>query len=179
MTTSSFETIGKPPIDQFEVKPNLNPDDVSGFDWQQLYSELDWLPGGGLNKAHEAIDRHANGPRRDKIAMIWEGKNGEREDYTFGQMKRLSDKFAGALQNLGVETGDRLFLFLDRIPELYIAFFGILKAGAIAGPLFSAFGPDPVRDRLEDSGAKLLVTQPDLRRKVSGILGQLPALEHT
>jgi|TARA_B100001971_G_scaffold18689_1_gene14575 acetyl-CoA synthetase len=179
VTTSSFETIGKPPIDQFEVKPNLNPDDVSGFDWQQLYSELDWLPGGGLNKAHEAIDRHANGPRRDKIAMIWEGKNGEREDYTFGQMKRLSDKFAGALQNLGVETGDRLFLFLDRIPELYIAFFGILKAGAIAGPLFSAFGPDPVRDRLEDSGAKLLVTQPDLRRKVSGILGQLPALEHT
>tara|TARA_Y100000310_G_scaffold253883_1_gene260867 strand:+ start:3578 stop:5335 length:1758 start_codon:yes stop_codon:yes gene_type:complete len=179
VTTSTFETIGKPPVDQFKVKPNLDPDNVGEFDWEQVYSELDWLPGGGLNKAHEAIDRHANGPRRDKIAMIWEGKNGEREDYTFGQMKELTDRFAGALQNLGIETGDRVFLFLDRIPELYIAFFGILKAGAVVGPLFSAFGPDPVRDRLEDSGAKILVTQPDLRRKVAEILSQLPALEHT
>ena len=67
---------------------------------------------------------------------------------------------------------------MDRIPELYFAFFGILKAGAIAGPLFSAFGPDPVRDRLLDSGAKVLVTSPNLRAKISGILGDLPDLKH-
>ena len=178
MTSSTFETIGKPPVDQFEVAPNLDRDNVGEFDWQQIYSELDWLPGGGLNKAHEAIDRHANGPKRDKIALIWEGKNGEREDYTFGQMKEQTDKFANVLQSLGIETGDRVFIFMDRLPELYFAFFGILKAGGVVGPLFSAFGPDPVRDRMVDSGAKVLVTQPDLRRKVSGIIPELFDLQH-
>ena len=75
-------------------------------------------------------------------------------------MKRETDKFANVLKSLGIQTGDRVFTFMDRLPEQYIAVFGILKAGAIAGPLFSAFGPDPVRDRMEDSGAKVLVTQP-------------------
>ena len=157
MTTgSSFETIHKPAVSEFDVAPNLDRDNVEEYDWQQMFDELDWLPGGGLNKAHEAIDRHANGPKRDKIAMIWEGKNGEREDYTFGDMKRETDKFANVLKSLGIQTGDRVFTFMDRLPEQYIAVFGILKAGAIAGPLFSAFGPDPVKDRMEDSGAKVL-----------------------
>ena len=110
--------------------------------------------------------------------MIWEGKNGEREDYTFGDLKRQTDRFANVLKSLGIETGDRVFTFMDRVPEQYIAVFGILKAGAIAGPLFSAFGPDPVRDRLQDSGAKVLITQPDLRRKISGIIPELFDLQH-
>ena len=73
MTTgSSFETIHKQPVNDFDVAPNLDREKRLRFlDWQQMYSELDWLPGGGLNKAHEAIDRHANGRKRDKIAMIW------------------------------------------------------------------------------------------------------------
>ena len=95
MTTSSFPPIHKPSRDEMSVAPNLEYAKTrADFDWQQMYSELDWLPGGYLNKAHEAIDRHANGPRRDKIAMIWEGKNGEREDYTFGQLKTLTNRFA-------------------------------------------------------------------------------------
>ena len=179
MTTgASFETIGKPPVSEFNVAPNLDRDNVTEFDWQQMYSELDWLPGGGLNKAHEAIDRHANGRKRDKIAMIWEGKNGEREDYTFGDMKRETDKFANVLKSLGIETGDRVFTFMDRLPEQFISVFGILKAGGIAGPLFSAFGPDPVKDRLQDSGAKVLVTQPDLRRRIAHIIPELFDLQH-
>ena len=179
MTTSSFPTIHKPSRDEMSVAPNLEYAKTRGdFDWQQMYSELDWLPGGHLNKAHEAIDRHANGPRRDKIAMIWEGKNGEREDYTFGQMKTLTNKFANVIKSLGIERGDRVFLFMDRLPETYIAFFGILKAGAVVGPLFSAFGPDPVRDRLQDSGAKVLVTQPELRRRITGIIPELFELQH-
>ena len=177
--TTSFPTIRKPSPDGMPVKPNLDYEKVAvDFDWPDMYKELDWLPGGGLNKAHEAIDRHANGRLRDKTAMIWEGKNGERETYTFGQMKALSDKFANVLKSLGIEKGDRVFIFMDRIPELYIAFFGILKAGAIAGPLFSAFGPDPVKDRLKDSGAKVLITQPDLRRRISGIIFELFDLQH-
>lgn len=179
MTGYSFPTIVKPSADSMKVKPNLDyVNDYENFDWQQMYSRLDWLPDGGLNKAHEAIDRHANGTKRDQLAMIWEGKNGEREDYTFGQMKTLTNKFANVLQTLGVQKGDRVFIFMDRIPELYIAFFGILKAGGIAGPLFSAFGPDPVKDRLSDSQAKILVTQPDLRRKISGIIPELFDLQH-
>ena len=179
MTTSSFPPIHKPSRDEMSVAPNLEYAKTrAGFDWQQMYSELDWLPGGYLNKAHEAIDRHANGPRRDKIAMIWEGKNGEREDYTFGQLKTLTNRFANVIKSLGIETGDRVFLFMDRLPETYIAFFGILKAGAVVGPLFSAFGPDPVRDRLQDSGAKVLVTQPELRRRITGIIPELFELQH-
>ncbi len=75
MTTgTTFETIRKPPLDELPAKPNIDRESVSDFDWQSVYEELDWLPGGGLNKAHEAIDRHANGRDRDKLAMIWEGK---------------------------------------------------------------------------------------------------------
>ena len=179
MTTSSYPTIHKPDIKEMKVAPNLDYDKVRGnFDWSEMYAELDWLPGGGLNMAYEAIDRHANGRNRDKLAMIWEGKNGEKERYTFGQMKQLSDRFANVLQSIGIEKGDRVFVFMDRIPELYIAIFGILKAGAIAGPLFSAFGPEPVKDRLQDSGAKVLVTQPDLRRKITEIIPELFELQH-
>jgi len=179
MTASSFPTIRKPDIEEMKVAPNLDYDKVRGnFDWNEMYGELDWLPGGGLNMAYEAIDRHANGRNRDKLAMIWEGKNGEKEQYTFGRMKQLSDRFANVLQSIGIVKGDRVFVFMDRIPELYIAIFGILKAGAIAGPLFSAFGPEPVKDRLQDSGAKVLVTQPDLRRKITEIIPELFELQH-
>ena len=108
MNTSSFPTIKKD-LDSVSVKPNLDYDNVRGhFDWQEMYDELDWLPGGGLNKAHEAIDRHANGRNRDKLAMIWEGKNGEKETYTFGEMKAHSDRFANVIKSLGIEIGDRV-----------------------------------------------------------------------
>ena len=176
---TTFPAIGKPGVDEMPVKPNLDYEKTLGnFQWADMYAELDWLPGGWLNKAHEAIDRHANGSKRDKVAMIWEGKNGEQETYTFGEMKTLTNRFANVLKSLGIQKGDRVFLFMDRLPELYIAFFGILKVGAIAGPLFSAFGPDPVRDRLQDSGAKVLITQPDLRRRITGIIPELFELEH-
>ena len=177
--TSSFPTIKKPSPDELRPKPNLDYDkDEPGFRWEDMYAQLDWLPGGCLNMAHEAIDRHANGRLRDKVALIWEGKNGEHETYTFGQLKTLTNQFANVMKSLGVERGDRVFIFMDRLPELYIAMFGILKAGGIAGPLFSAFGPDPVRDRLHDSAAKVLVTQPALRRRISGIIPELFDLQH-
>ncbi|MBM3935045.1 MAG: acetate--CoA ligase [SAR202 cluster bacterium] len=162
-----------------KVKPNLDHTKNSpSYNWEEMYKELTWLPGGGLNKAYEAIDRHATGARKNKLAMIWEGKNGEREDYTYAQLKVQTDKFANVLKNLGIKKGDRVFIFMERVPELYFAFFGILKVGAVAGPLFSAFGPDPIKDRMQDSGAKILVTQPELRRKISGIIPQLMDLQH-
>jgi acetyl-CoA synthetase len=149
---------GKP--EKLSVKPNLVDFEQFGNDspWPAIMKELDWLPGGFLNKAHECIDRHADGARKDKPALLWEGKKGESETHTFGQLKEQTNKFANVLKELGVNKGERVFFFMERVPELYIALFGALKVGAVAGPLFSAFGPEPVKDRLADSGAKVLLT---------------------
>lgn len=175
-----YEPIRKPPLSQMKFKPNIG--DYSkyseGFQWSDVQKSIDWLPGGGLNKAYEAIDRHVSNGNGDKTAMLWLGKNGEEESYTFSQFKEQSDKFANVITNLGIKRGDRVFVFMDRLPELYFAVMGVLKAGGVIGPLFSAFGPDPVRDRLQDSGATILVTEPALRRKVSGILDECPELKH-
>ena len=175
-----FEEIKKPDQNQFTVKSNIENYDNSynNSSWDEIYSELDWLPGGGLNKAYECIDRHVNNGLGEKIAMLWEGKNGEEEVYTFKQLKELTDKFANVLSSLDIKLGDRVFVFMDRLPECYIAVFGGLKIGAVMGPLFSAFGPDPVKDRMEDAGAKLLVTQPELRGKISSMLDELEDLEN-
>ena len=175
-----YPVVTKPKLEEIKVRPNL--EEYAGlaksFSWQQLRGELDGLPGGGLNLAHEAIDRHARSHRADRVALYWEGTGGEEETYTFAQLKELTDKFANVLTGLGVVKGDRVFLFMGRIPELYVAFFAILKVGAIAGPLFSAFGPDPVKDRLLDSGAKVLIVTPDLRNRISDIIKDLPDLKH-
>ncbi len=161
------------------VPPNLADYDgtLRRFDWAQVEGELDWLPNGGLNLAHEAIDRHCNAGLGGKVAMLWEGKNGEEERYTFDEMRQESNRFANVLKGLGLKKGDRVFTFMERIPEHYSVVFGTLKAGCIIGPLFSAFGPDPVKDRLENSGAKVLVTQPELRTRIAHVLPQLPELE--
>ena len=175
-----YQIIRKPKAEELRVQPNLIDFEEPRKDtsWEDLHEELDWLPGGFLNMAHECIDRHAKGSQKDKKALLWEGKNGETETYTFGQLKEESDKFANVLKGLGVEKGDRVFIFMERLPELYIAFFGALKLGAVVGPLFSAFGPEPVKDRLLDSGAKVLLTQPALRRRIAEIIPDLRQLEH-
>ena len=164
----------------FPVSPNLGDWAAarSSTGWPEIEKELDWLPGGGLNLAHEAIDRHCLHGNADKLAMIWEGKSGESESYTYDAMRRETNKFANVLAGLGVAKGERVFTFMERLPEIYFTVFGTLKAGCIIGPLFSAFGPDPVKDRLENSGASVLVTQPELRAKIGEILPQLPALKH-
>ena len=140
--------------------------------------DLDWLPGGQLNMAHEAIDRHANGRRRDKLALIWDGRDGEHEEYTFGAMKTLTNRFANVLKSLGIERGDRVCLYLDRLPELYVAFFGILKVGAIIVPLSQEIEAEPLKEKLSDSAAKVVVTQPELRRRMAAIIYELFDLQH-
>src|SRR2546422_4863852 len=103
---------------------------------------------------------------------------GERELYTFAEFAREANKAANGLSSLGVEKGDRVFMFLERIPECYFTAFGTLKLGAVIGPLFSAFGPDAVKDRLADSGAKVLVTSPELWGRVKQIRADLSELKH-
>ena len=174
-----YAPIEKPAYDEFKVKPNLRDYDAARREitWDNVRKEIDGLPSGALNMAHECLDRHLKTERRTKVAMLWEGKNGEQETYTFEDMVKGANKAANGLRALGVEKGDRVFVFLERIPECYFTVFGALKVGAIIGPLFSAFGPDAVKDRLADSETKVLVTSPELWAKVKDIRTGLPALE--
>jgi acetyl-CoA synthetase len=174
-----YELIKKPGFEDFPVRPNLCDYEAmcAGFLWEDVKRELDFLPGGGLNLAHEAIDRHLKTDRKDKVALIWDGRHETEERYTFSDLSLLTNRFANVLESLGIKKGDRVFTYLDRVPELYISIIGILKAGAIVGPLFSAFGTEAIKDRLADSGAKVLITCPELLDRVYAVKKDLPALE--
>ena len=176
----SYEKIKKDGIDTMKVKPNLHDYDLmkKNFKWEDIHKELDFLPEGKLNLAYEAIDRHTLTDRKDKIALIWDGKNNIEEKYTFNDLSKLSNKFANCLTKLGINKGDRVFTYLDRVPELYISIIGILKTGSVIGPLFSAFGTEAIKDRLKDSGAKILVTSPHLLPNVDAVKKDLPDLKH-
>ena len=145
------------------------------WSWDDVRSELD-LPDGLVNLGHEAIDRHASS-QPDRIAMVWDGGDAV-ESYTYADMRRETNKVASALAGLGVKKGDRVFFFADRVPELYFACFGTLKLGAIIVPLFSAFGPEAVKERFDRASGSVLVTTPKLLDKVQGIRPELPSLEH-
>jgi acetyl-CoA synthetase len=150
------------------------------FSWSGAREALDGLPGGrGLNIAHEAVDRHAGGPRRDRVALRFLAPDDRRRELTYRELAEASARFANVLRGLGVGKGDRVFALLGRIPELYVAALGTLKNGSVFCPLFSAFGPEPIRARLElGRGRVLVTTEPLFRRKVAALRGGLPALEH-
>jgi acetyl-CoA synthetase len=148
------------------------------FRFEDVEKEFTWHKTGRVNVAHEAIDRHADGWRKNKVALYADGPDGARK-YTFLDLKLLSNKFANVLKSLGVARGDRVFTYMGRYPELYIAAIGTVKNGSVWGPLFGGFRAEAVLDRLLDSGAKALVTTPDLKTSsVDEILDDLPDLEH-
>ncbi|MGI6678977.1 MAG: acetate--CoA ligase [Dehalobacterium sp.] len=162
------------------VPGNYNLEDYEqacqNFTWQGVEKNFSWDQTGKINIAYEAIDRHAESEHKNKTALIYRDHNRE-ERYTFAEMKRLSNKYGNLLKNRAqVAKGDRVFIFMPRMPELYFALLGAIKIGAIVGPLFEAFMEGAVRDRLEDSGAKVLITTPELAHRVP--LGQLPELKH-
>ncbi|MBW1901155.1 MAG: acetate--CoA ligase [Deltaproteobacteria bacterium] len=175
-----YPRIVKDPPEDFSAKPNLSDYQKmrDEFRWETLSAELDWFDSDHINIGHIAVDAHLKTDRRDKKALIWESMKGEVEEYTFADLSRLSNKFANVLvEELGIRKGDRVFFFLERIPEIFIGILGALKAGAVIGPLFSAFGPEAVKDRLSDSRARVLVTSPMLKKKITEILPALPHLE--
>ena len=98
---------------------------VRDFSWDAARSQLDGLPGSrGLNIAHEAVDRHVEGPRADRQALRWIGRTGSQRAFTYRDLKAATNRFANALHSLGVEEGDTVFVLSGRIPELYIAVLG-------------------------------------------------------
>jgi acetyl-CoA synthetase len=151
-------------------------DTYSSFDWKEVEKEFSWYETGRVNLAYEAIDRHAESFRKNKVALYY--RDPERDEkYTFTDMKKLSNKAGNVLKQYGdVEKGDRVFIFMPRSPELYFSVLGAVKLGAIVGPLFEAFMEGAVRDRLEDSEAKVLITTPELLERVP--VSELPHLKH-
>jgi acetyl-CoA synthetase len=150
------------------------------FTWDAARDQyLDGLPGGGVNIAHEAVDRHARWGRSKRLALRCLGRDGAVREISYGELARQSNRFANVLRGLGLARGDRVFLLTGRIPELYVAAMGTLKNGNVFCPLFSAFGPEPIEARLSAGDGRLLVTTPALyRRKVHDLRDRLPALEH-
>ncbi|MFC1534514.1 acetate--CoA ligase [Thermodesulfobacteriota bacterium] len=174
-----YDHIRKDKIDKMMVRPNL-PDYESAyeaFNWEDIKKELDWFDNGGINISYEVLDRHLKTHLKNKVALYWEGQNGESEEYSFYDLSKLSNRFACGLRKLGIKNGDRIFTYMDRIPEQYVSLLGALKAGCVIGPLFSAFGPDAVKDRLGDCEARVIITTPRLVKVIHEITDELPSLE--
>jgi acetyl-CoA synthetase len=152
---------------------------AAAFRWEDARALLDGLPAGGLNIAHEAVDRHLAHGRGERTAIRWIGKAGARRELSYRDLARETNRFANALAGLGVTAGERVFVLMGRVPELYVAVLGALKARCVVSPLFSAFGPEPIATRCEMGDARVLVTTPELyRRKVQGLRERLPGLRH-
>ncbi|MGB7542746.1 MAG: acetate--CoA ligase [Burkholderiales bacterium] len=147
--------------------------------WDEARRALDGLPGGGLNIAYEAVDRHAAGARAKHVAIRWLSAGGGKRDISYEELAHLSSRFANLFRGLGIAKGDAVFVLCGRIPELYAAVLGGLKCGAVVSPLFSAFGPEPLKTRINLGRGKVLVTTEALfERKVKKVQAEMPTLEH-
>ena len=156
--------------------------DHDGFQtsiWKEARKALMGLPqDGGLNIGYECTDAQIISGKSEKVAMRWLSAAGEPTDISYAELHALSNQFANALLRLGVLPGDTVFSFLGRVPELYVSLLGTLKTKAIFSPLFSSFGPDPVRTRLSIGKAKVLVTSQSLyERRIRPLLADLPHLK--
>ena len=162
--------------------PNLTDYDAirQAFTWDAATTELAGLPGGsGINIAYEAADRHVDAGDGGRVALRWIRKDRSTREYTYRDLKDLSARFANALKDLGAERGEKVFSLLGRVPELFVSALGTWKCGAVFCPLFSAFGPEPIKARMTIAGASVLVTTERLfRRKVAPVLPDLTSLRH-
>ncbi len=145
------------------------------FKWEDVENAFSWSETGKVNMAYECIDRHVDEGKGDKIALNYKDEV-RKESYTFNELKQKSNQAANVLKTKAqVQKGDRVFIFMPRTPELYFAFLGILKIGAIVGPLFEAFMEKAVKDRLENSDAKVIITTNSLLPRIPK--DDLPNLE--
>jgi len=155
-------------------------EDESRRFWEEARRDLAGLPGGnGLNIAYEAVDRHVAEGNGTCIAIRWLASGGKTRDISYQELSEASARFANALQSLGIGPGDRVFSLLGRVPELHMAALGTWKLKAVFCPLFSAFGPEPVKARmLIAKPVAVVTTQRLFARKIAPILADLPFLKH-
>jgi len=150
---------------------------IKNFDWSIAKDELEYRDGNVLNIGWYCSDRICLKGKADKTALVYEGFGGIRKKYTFNDIRIAGNVIGNLLRNLGIKNEDRVCLFMDRIPELYLSFLGVLKIGAIVQPLFSAFGEESLFIRLENAQTRAIITQSKHLSKVRKIRDRLPHLE--
>lgn len=157
-------TRGRKPYTQFNL---ANYDkECETFSWESVEREIGWQSGAPVNIAYSCVDRHVREGKGDRKAIVFLKDTGS-QAYTYRDLERLSNRFAGALKKLGIRRGERVALFLPSIPELYISLLGVVKAGAVAVPLHSKYMSDAVKGFLEDSKPSLVITTSELYERIS------------
>jgi len=176
-----------PPSSEFAAQANISSehqymemwnkakDDPTGF-WGELakenlswFKEFDtvmdgempetkWFTGGKINASYQCLDRHLTGPRKNKAAIIWEGEPGDQRILTYQQLHHEVCKFANVLKKLGIETGDRVTIYMPMVPELAIAMLACARLGAVHSIVFGGFSADAIADRNHDAESKLVIT---------------------
>jgi acetate--CoA ligase len=155
------------------------------LDWNPPFAK--WFIGGKLNASVNCLDRHIDSDAKNKVAIIWEGENGESNSFTYYQLYRSVNKLASALKNLGVKKGDRITIYLPMIPQLPIAMLACSRVGAIHTVIFSGFSSNALADRANDSKSKVIITADGgyrrgklvhLKRVVDDAISSIPSAEH-
>jgi len=162
-------------------------DSVGEFDY--VNANINWFEGGKLNVSYNCLDRHVEAGDGDRTALIWEGNNPE-EDQHFSYNDLLGEvqKFANALKGLGVKKGDRVCMYMQMVPQLPVAMLACARIGAVHSIVFGAFSPDSLRDRINDSECKILITQDTgvrgtkqnipMKSNADKAVAQTPSIEH-
>lgn len=153
-------------------------DRIKNFSWSIAEDELEYKKGDIINIGWYCSDRICQLGKGNNVALYHEGLGGKEKSYTFNDIRLAGNTIGTFLRSLGIEAEDRVCLFMDRIPELYLSFLGVLKIGAIVQPLFSAFGDESLFVRLENAGTKAIITQKKHLSKIRKIIDTLPSLEH-
>jgi acetyl-CoA synthetase len=190
-------------IQEYEKFYQQAQDDPEGF-WASMAKELDWFKpwekvlewnppfakwfvGGRTNIAHNCLDRHLTTGRKNKAAIIWEGEPGDERTLTYQALHREVCKFANVLKQIGVQTGDRVAIYMPMVPELPIAMLACARIGATHSVVFGGFSADALRDRINDAQAKVVVTadggyrrggEIPLKNAVDEAIQQTPSIEH-
>ena len=150
---------------------------AKNFDWSISEKELDYKPGNVINIGWYCTDRICQMGKANKLALIWEGMGGVEKRYTYNDIRLASNTIGQFLRDIGIKHEDRVCLFMDKVPELYLGFLGILKIGAIAQPLFSAFGDESLFIRLENAQTRAIITQKKHAPKIRKIIDKMPFWE--
>ena len=155
------------------------------LEWDPPHAK--WFTGGKLNVCHNCVDRHLDGPRRNKLALVWEGETGERRELTYWDLGMQVKRFANVLKDLGVGKGDRVAIYMPMIPETVYAMLACTRIGAVHSVVFGGFSPDSLADRINDASAEVLVTADGgyrrghivpLKRNADEAVRRCPSIRH-
>jgi len=162
-------------------------DSIGKFDF--INANIKWFEGGRLNMSYNYLDRHVEAGKGDRTALIWEGNNpSEDRRFSYSELLRKVQKIANVLKNLGVEKGDRVCLYMQMVPQLPVAMLACTRIGAVHSVVFGAFSADSLRDRINDSACKILITQDTgvrgtkqnipMKANADKAVAQTPSIEH-